>query len=126
MAPELVRLGRMDPLARGKQKKAGRALYGRGVDIWAFGCLLYELLYGESLFAQDRTKAEEDVDEAVLAADGGNNIVFPAVTRAGGTVSAAATAFIAVRKDCRGHSCRHGTLVHTLCMPGRAAPAPRS
>lgn len=90
-APELVRLGQLDPETRQAQRRAGKPLYGRAVDVWALGVLVHELLYGHSLFGDDGA-SDEAVERAVLAL--GADPELPAVTRAGGAVSAEAAAFV--------------------------------
>lgn len=91
MSPEIVRLSRIDPEIREEQRRAGKALYGKGVDIWAMGVLVFELLYGVSLFGTEGRK-DDDVEESILSERREDDI--PLVNRAGGAVSQEAVRFM--------------------------------
>lgn len=69
------------------------SLSGTPVDIWAFGCVVYELLYGASLFGARSRRSEEEIEAQILSSD---PIAFPPTTAAAKLISAAGTALIAV------------------------------
>jgi len=65
MAPEICVHDPWDPnsLRRSKVPRAQRKVYGPAVDVWAVGCVAYELLCKQPLF---KGRSEEEVLESII------------------------------------------------------------
>lgn len=105
MAPELIDLG--GPPGCGSactsiaaasaddhRRSSCEALYGPSVDVWSFGCVVYELLFGAALFGGDGVSEATIVSQIRSVADA--PVVFPDYTRAGREVSERALRLISV------------------------------
>lgn len=91
MAPELIRLPRFSSEAKAKLRELRQAQYTSAVDIWAIGCVAFEMLYGYSLFACEVTEEMERLHA------GDNPIELPLTSRARVDISELALDFMAVR-----------------------------
>lgn len=71
-------------------RKDGAAPYSCAVDIWSYGCMIFELLYGGSLFGGPGV-TDHDIENSILDS---KPMTFPAITAAGREVSPAVRAFL--------------------------------
>lgn len=91
MAPEVVRLKSRTAEELARLRRAQQPLYGTAVDLWAVGCVCYELLYGVALF---RGESPSVVERKILFQP---TQFFPRVSAAMTPVSSSAINFLSVR-----------------------------
>lgn len=88
MAPEVVALEKKTSEEAERLRAARLNQYTENVDVWAMGCLVFELLHGRALFCGE---TDEEIELSILAAE----LTFPRRMAAHTTVSQAAVDFMA-------------------------------
>lgn len=91
MAPEIILMPRNTPEAKARLRDKRLAQYDEKVDIWALGCVAFELLYGYNLFHADHTA---DIEKRIAVDE---PLRLPTVSRAKQNITGPAMEFILVR-----------------------------